>query len=111
MEANEYQRECSKTNKYLPEEELVCLTLGLAAEAGEVAGKVDKWKRKQHNDNPSKDFSDEIGMEIGDVLWFAACLAAKLGISLDEIMRRNLEKLADRERRNKIADLKGGDNR
>lgn len=111
MEANEYQKKCAATNKYQSDEELVCLTMGLASEAGEVAGKVDEWIRKKHNTNPSAEYRYEIIKELGDVMWFTACLAAKMGATLDVVMQLNLEKLADREKRNEIADLKGGDNR
>ncbi len=111
MEANEYQKKCAETNKYQPNEELVCLTMGLASEAGEVAGKVDKWIRKNHNTNPSAEYRYEILKELGDVMWFAACLAAKMGATLEVVMQMNIDKLSDREQRNEIADLKGGDNR
>jgi NTP pyrophosphatase (non-canonical NTP hydrolase) len=47
--------------------------------------------------------------ELADVIWYIAVLADSLGLSLDELMQQNVEKLADRQKRNVI---KGsGDNR
>jgi NTP pyrophosphatase (non-canonical NTP hydrolase) len=37
--------------------------------------------------------------ELGDVLWYAAVLANFLDLPLGDVARRNVEKLADRQRR------------
>ena len=37
--------------------------------------------------------------ELGDVLWYAATLAADLGLDLSEVARRNMDKLNDRRAR------------
>lgn len=47
--------------------------------------------------------------EIGDVLWYCAEMATLLGTSLESIARLNIEKLADRAKRNVING--SGDNR
>lgn len=82
--------------------------MGIAGEAGEV---VEKWKKAvAYRDGK---FSDEefadFKKEFADVIWYIAVLAESLGLSLDEIMRDNVKKLADRKQRGVI---KGqGDNR
>ncbi len=52
---------------------------------------------------------DDIAAELGDVLWYAAVLADFLGLSLGDIAQRNIDKLADRQRRSVLGGA--GDNR
>jgi hypothetical protein len=46
--------------------------------------------------------NEVIGDEIGDTLWYMAALCRDLNLSLEEIAKRNLQKLADRKARNVI---------
>lgn len=103
----EYQLRTPETAVYPPERALEYLALGLASEAGEVAGKVAKVIR---GDRPLDEAAKRaIGEEMGGVLWNLAELATTLGLDLGSIAEDNLEILADRKRRGVI---KGdGDNR
>jgi NTP pyrophosphatase (non-canonical NTP hydrolase) len=82
--------------------------LGVAGEAGEL---VEKWKKAvayREGKFSSAEFED-FKKEFADVIWYIAVLAESLGLSLDEIMKQNVAKLADRKQRGVI---KGsGDNR
>lgn len=105
MEINEYQREAMKTCTK-ESFSLQYLVAGLASEAGEVTGKYAKYIR---NDYDLDTMSVKMAHEIGDVLWFCAVLARRLGLDLESVMRNNLQKLQARQYNNTI---KGdGDNR
>jgi NTP pyrophosphatase (non-canonical NTP hydrolase) len=82
--------------------------MGVAGEAGEV---VEKWKKivAYKKGEISEEDRQELGKELGDVVWYTAVMAHSLGFSFDEIMERNVAKLASRQDRGV---LKGkGDNR
>ena len=109
MRLSDYQARSRRTATY-PDagENIVYPTLGLAGEAGEVAEKVKKLVRDKNSDLAQLD-RDDMAAELGDVLWYTAVLADFLDLSLDDVARRNVDKLADRQRR---AVLGGsGDNR
>ena len=83
-------------------------TLGLAGEAGEVSEKIKKVIRDE-NGIVSDQKRTEIEKELGDVLWYVAQIASELNLSLDEVARKNIEKLFSRKERNVLAG--SGDNR
>jgi NTP pyrophosphatase (non-canonical NTP hydrolase) len=62
--------------------------LGLVGEAGEVADTIKKQVFHQHGID-----ADKIQKELGDVMWYVAAIATKLGLDLSTIMERNIEKL------------------
>ncbi len=65
--------------------------LGIAGEAGEVA---DEIKKHLYHGKPL----DRAAMcaELGDVLWYVAFLANRLGYTLSEVAEMNDKKLQDR---------------
>jgi len=83
-------------------------TLGLAGESGEVAEKIKKVIRDE-NGIVSEQKKIEIEKELGDVLWYVAQIATELGLSLEEVAKKNIEKLFSRKERNVL--MGSGDNR
>lgn len=75
--------------------------LGLANEAGEVAGKIKKVFRDKGGEI-SAETRGALQSELGDVLWYLAQVCTELDISLDEVAESNLAKLLDRQVRGKI---------
>ena len=108
MTFDEYQKKALSTNINFGEYAFFDWMFGLVGETGEMAEKVKKWIRDDQADWDKLDKQALMG-ELGDVLWYAAVLANKLGYSLEEVVQHNVDKLASRQQRGK---LKGsGDNR
>jgi NTP pyrophosphatase (non-canonical NTP hydrolase) len=97
MTFEEYQQAARSTALYPAEHRVTYPALGLVGEAGEIANKIKKTLR---GDKPID--RDMLADEIGDVLWYLAALANDLDLSLDDIARRNVEKLSDRKARGVI---------
>lgn len=98
MDFDDYQRAAQRTAVYPDANRVVYPALGLASEAGEVAGKIKKVLRDQGGDFEAAPL-DALRDELGDVLWYVAVLATDLGLSLDEIAACNLDKLGSRASR------------
>jgi len=101
MDFEDYQAAARRTAIYGERHGVVYPALGLASEAGEVAGKVKKVLRDRDGDfdDASRDALED---ELGDVLWYLAILAGDLGLSLDRIAARNVDKLRSRFARGAI---------
>lgn len=96
MELDEYQEQARETF-IVDEDRLAYLGLGLNGEAGEVAEKLKKVIRGDH-DTPRQ----ALQRELGDVLWYTAVLASELDISLSDVADENLAKLDSREHRGEL---------
>jgi len=108
---NEYQLDTRLTAIYPKSQALPYLTLGIASEAGEVAGKYKKVIRDHSGDinSMSIEWKKDLLSELGDVLWYVARIADEMGVSLSEVAEKNIEKLTDRKSRNALQG--SGDNR
>ncbi len=109
MDFADYQTKSRKTAKYPPiGHPVIYPTLGLANEAGEVAGKVKKIFRDKGGVIGESE-REALKSELGDVLWYLAQVCTELDLSLDEVAGYNIEKLYSRLERGKIGG--DGDNR
>ncbi len=77
---------------------IVYPTLGLANEAGEVAGKIKKIFRDKGGVIGDAE-REALKGELGDVLWYLTQICTELGLTLEEVAAANLEKLGSRQQR------------
>ena len=97
-----YQRESRKTWRLVhTDHPLVYPTLGLANEAGELAGKVKKIFRDHQGVITAED-REALKYELGDVLWYLAQICTELDLTLEEVAEANLAKLFSRLERGQI---------
>ena len=101
MNLDEYQIKATTTAIYPQDQAIQYLTLGLVSEAGEVAGKLKKIIRDRKGVIGVYEKS-VIADELGDVLWYIACLAVELNITMSTIAENNISKLQDRHSRGVI---------
>ena len=88
----EYQKLCKKTAQKFSDREKEILTwgLGIAGEAGDVAGCIKKTISHK-NDQRSG-----IKENIGDTLWYIAMICNYFGWDLDKVLEENIKKLEKR---------------
>ncbi len=93
MEVNEYQRLALTTmnSKRSEEELLINSVMGLCGESGEVIDIVKKHIFHGHELD-----KDKLVDELGDVAWYIAECAYALGVSLEDVLRHNIDKLKRR---------------
>ncbi len=108
LDFDEYQNEALKT---LKKGNINHLGFGLLAEAGEVATLLQKYFRQDptyrssdlfDGDGFTPEFRDKMYKELGDVLWYTACLANYFGIPLSSVANHNITKLKKRLEEGKI---------
>lgn len=89
---NEYQQHASRTiGPASYEERLDIGALGLGGEAGEA---IDHIKKFLYHGVPLD--KDKLVKELGDVLWYIACIATAIDVPMSQIATSNIQKLLDR---------------
>ena len=81
----------SMRNRPLNGAELICGAMGLNGEAGEVVDLIKKIVFHGHEFD-----IDAICKELGDVCWYVALVCNSLGINLEDVMQKNIDKLKER---------------
>ncbi len=102
MDLDGYQREAQKTDRVpisgddtLDRSARLVPLLGLAGEVGTLLAGYKKFLR---DGDAYELFVDNVGEEVGDLLWYLANVAEKWGLSLGELAEANLAKTSDRWR-------------
>lgn len=91
MTLRQYQREAAKLDRGT-KDNLWYPCLGLAGEAGEIIEPIKKFYRDGRKIN-----KHAMALELGDVLWYLACLASRQDLTLEDIANWNLQKLQARQ--------------
>jgi NTP pyrophosphatase (non-canonical NTP hydrolase) len=97
MELNDYQNQAAEFAFYKNDDLSYC-ALGITGEGGEIADHIKKMIRDDKN-VLTDDRKDHLLKELGDVMWYVARMAGKLGYSLNDVAKANIVKLQDRTRR------------
>lgn len=102
MHLKEFQQQANKTDQVLAEfdgepghpnrHEIVPL-IGLVGEVGALLG---EYKKQIRDGGLPRKFGDEVEEELGDILWYVACVASKFGLDLEKIATNNLTKVRNR---------------
>ena len=93
MTINEYQALAMTTlNPALDKKDvLINSVMGLCGEAGEAIDIVKKWLAQGHELDKA-----HLAKELGDIAWYLAETATALGLTLEEILQANIDKLRAR---------------
>jgi NTP pyrophosphatase (non-canonical NTP hydrolase) len=104
MEFNDYQRIAAATDQYperttdgaqsgVPDKAELIPLLGMVGEVGTL---VSEYKKVLRDGPRHAHFADQLGEELGDILWYVASVASKFGLRLDDVAKANLAKIGDR---------------
>lgn len=97
MELHEYQEKAKKTIQKTEEDDKkysdIVPFLGIIGEIGSV---VTQLKTKIRDGKSYVAYKEKLSEELGDVLWYLAAIATKNDLNLEDIAKRNLEKVHDR---------------
>ena len=94
LDFNSYIERLNELNKTIPIQRLDTAANGMVAEAGEFIEIVKKMKFQ--GKEPSQDNIDHMIIELGDIMWYVMHACASLGVTLDEVVSKNVNKLIKR---------------
>lgn len=91
VEFSEYMKRAAATDQFGADTQraLRIGLFGVAGEAGSVVSEAKKWFR---DDGPLPDLEARVSEELGDLLWYVAMVARRLGLDLNEIAEQNINK-------------------
>ena len=90
MDLQEFVDRAAATDGFESDERAIQVALfGIAGEAGEVVSEAKKFFREG---GPLPGLGNRVSEELGDLLWYIALLARRLGLDLSTIAQQNLNK-------------------
>src|SRR6266481_4335499 len=98
MDFDYYQDAASGTDQFAgqnakKDEGLMIPLLGIAGETGTL---LAEFKKKIRDRESYEGFKERAEEELGDIMWYLANIASRLGLSLSEIASKNLHKVNER---------------
>ena len=87
----EFQKKTQIHNDY----DLQYYGLGLSGESGEVANEIKKLRRDDDN-ILTDERKEKIITELGDTMWYITGICNHLGITIDDLLVNNMDKLQKR---------------
>jgi NTP pyrophosphatase (non-canonical NTP hydrolase) len=91
MQLDEFQRIAQETDQK-PGADDAALVVPLLGLVGEAATLQTEFKKRLRDGDAHARFSEQVGEELGDVLWYVANIAYKVGLSLNDIAEKTLYK-------------------
>jgi NTP pyrophosphatase (non-canonical NTP hydrolase) len=102
MDLREYQRRAALTSRvpllspHADTPEGPAILVPLLGLAGEVGSLLTEYKKHLRDGPAHRLFREQVGEDLGDLLWYVADVASKFGLDLDDIAEANLAKTLDR---------------
>jgi NTP pyrophosphatase (non-canonical NTP hydrolase) len=95
MQFDEFQKLAQETDQ-IPGRDERALVVPLLGLVGEAATLQTEFKKRMRDGDAHAQFSQQVGEELGDILWYVANIAHKVGLSLDDIAGSNIKKTRER---------------
>ena len=105
MNFEDYQNKSRETWLFNHQNDKIRAVLGLVGESGEVAEKFKKLLRgdeKYQGQEGRFCFNHEIKKELGDVTYYIARICDYCGLSFNDVVTHNIEKLMKRKAEGKL---------
>ena len=95
MDLDNFQRIAQETDQ-VPGTGTDALIIPLLGLVGEAATLQTEFKKRLRDGAAHARFSEQVAEELGDILWYVANVAHKVGLSLNDIAQNNLDKTRGR---------------
>lgn len=90
MDLSTFAQLAEKTDDLGDDADAIAVALfGIAGEAGSIVSEAKKALRER---GPLPNLGDAVSEEVGDLMWYVALLARRLGLDLNEVLEANLRK-------------------
>ena len=92
-----YREWTRQTAIYPKDQEKPYLMLGLVSEVGEVADKLKKQIRDRNDSPMTQEQLTALQKELGDIMWYMARLHDAFGMTFEDTIIMNIDKLTQRK--------------